>query len=82
MSQPLHPGKILLQQYLKPLNLSQKELASKLGLDIQTINSLVNSRRSITPRVAIKLSQVLKTTPEYWLHLQSDYDLWIERQET
>ena len=73
---PVHPGEILLGEFLKPLNMTQSELAEKLGVSFRTINDIVNEKRSISPEMAIKLSELFKTTPQFWMNLQRDYDLW------
>jgi len=75
-SSPVHPGEILLEEFLKPLNMSQTELAKKLGVSYRTVNEIVNEKRSISPEMAIKLSAFFKTTPQFWMNLQRDYDLW------
>ncbi len=73
---PTHPGEILLKEFLEPLNLSQVELAAKIHVPIQRINTLVNGKRGMTAETAILISRVLKTTPEFWLNLQTAYDLY------
>lgn len=77
---PAHPGEILLQDFLEPLNLSQVELAHRMGVPVQRINTLVNGRRDVTAETAILLSRVLKTSPEFWMNLQGALDLY-EAQE-
>ena len=76
---PTHPGEILLEEFLEPLGISQVELAEKMEVPIQRINTLINERRGITAETAILLSRVLKTTPEFWMNLQSHYDLEIAK---
>ena len=66
---PAHPGEILLEEFLKPMGLSQVELAHRMGVPIQRVNTLVNGKRDITAETAILLSRVLKTSPEFWEHL-------------
>ncbi|MFN0116827.1 MAG: HigA family addiction module antitoxin [Elusimicrobiota bacterium] len=77
---PTHPGEILLKEFLEPLNLSQVELASKMDVPIQRINTLINGKRGMTAETAILLSRILKTTPEFWLNLQSAHDLYEAEQ--
>ena len=79
--QPTHPGEILLEEFLKPKEISQLELAKSMGVPIQRINTLVNEKRGITAETAILLSEALKTTPEFWMNLQAVYDLF-EAKET
>jgi addiction module HigA family antidote len=74
---PLHPGEVLLEEFLKPLALSQHRLAIAMRVSPQKINEIVNGRRAITADTALRLSIVLGTTPEFWMGLQNDYDLGI-----
>ena len=73
---PTHPGDILLQEFLEPMGLSQVELAQRMGVPVQRVNTLVNGKRDVTAETAILLSRVLKTTPEFWMNLQDAYDLY------
>ena len=73
---PIHPGEILLEEFLKPLGLTQSQLAKELGVSFRTINEIINQKRGISPEMAIKLSQRFGTTPEFWLNGQNRYDLW------
>jgi antitoxin HigA-1 len=72
---PTHPGVVLGQEFLAPLGLSQVALASHLGVPVQRVNELVRGKRGITPETAWLLAQALNTTPEFWINLQSAYDL-------
>lgn len=74
---PTHPGEILLEEFLKPSGMSQMDLARKIKIPIQRINTLVNGRRGMTPETAILLSDVLGTTPQFWMNLQTNYDLYL-----
>lgn len=71
---PLHPGEVLLEEFLKPLNLTQEHLAILLGVLPQEIDEIIRNKRSISADTALRLGLVLDTTPEFWLGLQSDYD--------
>lgn len=73
---PTHPGEILLREFLEPMNLSQVELAHRMGVPVQRVNTLVNGKRDITAETAILLSRVLKTSPEFWMNLQDARDLY------
>lgn len=73
---PTHPGGILRRQYLEPLSLTISELADTLGVSRKTLSKIVNEHGSITPDMALRLSRALNTTPELWLNLQQNYDLW------
>lgn len=77
---PAHPGEILLQEFLEPRGLSQVELAHRMGVPVQRVNTLVNGKRDVTAETAILLSRALKTSPEFWMNLQDAYDLY-EAQE-
>jgi addiction module HigA family antidote len=74
---PVHPGEILLEDYLKPLGLSQNQLALSMRVPAQQISAIINCTRSITPETALRLSMVIGTTPEFWLALQGGYDLQV-----
>ena len=77
---PTHPGEILLQDFLEPLGMSQVELANRMGVPVQRVNTLINGKRDVTAETAILLSRVLKTSAEFWMNLQDAYDLY-EAQE-
>ena len=72
---PTHPGEILLEEFLKPLGLTQAALAKHVGVPRQRVNKIVRGRRGVTAKTAWLLSQALGTTPEFWVNLQSVYDL-------
>jgi addiction module HigA family antidote len=73
---PTPPGEMLLEEYLKPRGLTQVELAARMGVPIQRVNTIVNGKRGITAETAILLSEALDTSPEIWMGLQLDHDLW------
>ena len=77
---PSHPGEILLEEFLKPLKMSQVELAEKMGVPIQRVNTLINGKRDMTAETAILLSRVLKTTSEFWMNVQVACDLYDARR--
>jgi addiction module HigA family antidote len=79
---PTHPGVILSQEFLAPLGISQVAFAEHLGVSVQRVNELVRGKRGITPETAWLLSQALNTTPEFWINLQSAYDLARSRPDT
>ncbi|MBC3205907.1 HigA family addiction module antidote protein [Pseudomonas sp. SWRI111] len=72
---PVHPGEILKEEYLEPLNLTAAALARALNVSTPTVNDIVLQRRGISADMALRLSICLDTTPEVWLNLQSTYDL-------
>ncbi len=74
---PVHPGEVLLEEFLKPMQLSQNRLALDIGVHPRRINEIVLSKRSITADTALRLSRYFGTSPQFWLGLQADYDLDI-----
>ncbi len=76
-----HPGVILLKEFLEPLELTQKALAAHVGVPVQRVNEIVRGKRGITPETAWLLSGALRTTPEFWLNLQSTHDLSANRPD-
>jgi addiction module HigA family antidote len=72
---PTHPGVILSQEFLAPLGISQVAFAAHLGVPVQRINGRINGKRGITPETAWLLAAALDTTPEFWINLQTAYDL-------
>jgi len=74
--QPTHPGKIIQEDYLKPLSITITEMASKLGVSRKTLSKIINERGAITPDMSLRLARAFDTTPEFWMNLQKNYDLW------
>ncbi len=72
---PVHPGEILLEEFMKPLRLSQTRLGRDLGVSPRRINEIVHGKRSVTADTALRLSRYFGTSAEFWLGLQADYDL-------
>jgi antitoxin HigA-1 len=72
---PTHPGEILLEEFLIPIGMSQVAFARHIHVPLQRINEIVRGKRGVTPETAWLLSQALGTTPEFWINLQSAYDL-------
>ena len=73
---PLHPGEILQEEFLKPMELTQKDLADGIHVPYQRINELVNGRRGVTPSTALRLSRFFGTSAGFWMHLQLRWDLF------
>lgn len=73
---PTTPGEILNEEYLKPLGITQKQMAQHVGCDIKVINRLVNGKTRLTAEMALKLGAAFKTTPEFWLNAQKAVDLY------
>jgi addiction module HigA family antidote len=76
-----HPGQILLQEFLEPLDLTQAELARTLTIPLNRVNELVRGKRGITPETALLLAGYFKNSAEFWMNLQTAYDLTRVRQE-
>ncbi len=76
---PVHPGEVLLEEFLKPLTLSQYRLAKGLSVSARRINDIVLGKRSISADTALRLARFFGTSERFWLNLQSTYDLEIER---
>jgi antitoxin HigA-1 len=72
---PVHPGEVLLEEFLKPLGLSQNKLALNIGVPARRINEIVLEKRKITADTALRLARFFGTSSEFWLGLQSQYDL-------
>jgi len=82
MHNPPHPGEVLRDLCLEPLDLTITDAAAALGVSRKTLSAILNGRAGISPEMAIRLSIAFNTTPESWLNQQSQYDLWIARQES
>lgn len=76
---PAHPGEILKADYLEPLELSVTEAAEGLGIARKNLSAIINRKAGISPEMAIRLSEAFDTTPDLWLNLQANYDLWKAR---
>jgi addiction module HigA family antidote len=79
---PVHPGEILLEEFLRPIGVSVYALAKRAGVPGTRIHEIVHERRAISADTAIRLGAVLGTTPEFWLGLQMSYDLKMTKVET
>lgn len=73
---PTHPGEMLLEEFLKPLNISQSEFAARIGVSYPRLNELIHGKRGVTPDTALRLARVLGMSADFWLGLQQDWDLW------
>jgi addiction module HigA family antidote len=73
---PVHPGEIIREEYLKPLGLTQQQLANALGITRVRINEIILGKRSVTPDTAFRLSKYFNTTPDFWINLQMNVDMW------
>ena len=78
---PIHPGEILLEEFLKPLILSQYRLAHDINVPARRINEIVLGKRSITPDTALRLSRYFSLSDRFWINLQARYDIEIEKDK-
>jgi addiction module HigA family antidote len=78
---PAHPGEILLEEFLKPKNMTQLALSRKLGIPTQRINTLIRGKRGVSAETALLLSEEFKTTPEFWMNLQNVFDLYHAKEK-
>ena len=79
--EPTSPGEILSEEFLQPLNITQRQLAEHLGCDVKVINRIVNGRTSISAELAIRLARALNTSPEFWLNAQQAVDIFNARRK-
>jgi len=75
---PLHPGEVLFEEFLKPMNISQNQLGRDLGVSARRINEIIHGKRSVTADTALRLARYFGNSPQFWLGLQMDYDLDVE----
>lgn len=73
---PTHPGEMLLEEFLKPLGISQSAFAVRLGISFARLNEIIRGKRGVTPDTALRLARVLGMSADFWLGLQQDWDLW------
>ena len=78
---PTHPGEMLLREFLEPLGITQTQLAERMEIPFQRINSIVNGRRGITPDTALRLSKVFGTTAGFWMNHQLRWDLFHAQRD-
>lgn len=78
---PTHPGEILDELYIKPLNLNLQKLSDRLGIARNTLFKIRSGEANITPAIALSLAEAFDTTPQLWLNLQQAYDLWVEENK-
>ena len=78
---PIHPGEVLLEEFIKPMNLSQNRLAIDIGVDARRINEIVLGKRAITADTALRLSRFFGNSPQFWMGLQTQYDLDVAEDQ-
>ena len=79
--EPTHPGEMLLEEFLTPMGLTQRELADGIHVPYQRVNELVNGKRGVTPHTALRLAKFLGTTPDVWMNVQLRWDLYHAQRE-
>lgn len=80
--EPTHPGEMLRAEFLEPMGISQRELAEAIHVPYQRVNELVNQKRGVTPSTALRLAKFFNVSADYWLNLQSHWDLyWAQQSE-
>ena len=75
---PTHPGEMLSEGFLKPLGITQTDFAQRIGVSYVRLNAIINGRRGVTPNTALRLERATGMTADFWLGLQTDWDLWHE----
>lgn len=76
---PIHPGEVLLEEFLEPLEISQYRLAKDIAVPPRRINEIVHRKRAVSANTALRLSKYFGTTPQFWMNLQAHYDLEVEK---
>ncbi len=79
--EPTHPGEILLEEFLKPLGMTQKDLANAIHVPYQRINEIINKKRGITPGTALRLAKFFGTSEDFWLNLQLRWNLYNAKKK-
>ncbi len=77
--EPTHPGEMLLEAFLNPMGITQRELADKIHVPFQRINEIINKRRGITPGTALRLAKLVRVSEDFWMNLQLRWDLYRAR---
>ena len=78
---PVHPGEVLLNEFLNPMHLSQNRIALHMSVPARRINEIVHGKRAITPDTALRLAKYFNMSPEFWLNLQVHYDLEVQKDK-
>ena len=77
---PTHPGEMLLEEFLRPMGLTQRELSIAIRVPYQRVNEIINGRRRITPSTALRLAKFFGVSPDFWMNIQLRWDLYFEKQ--
>ncbi len=78
--EPTHPGEMLIEEFLNPMNITQRELANSIHVPYQRVNEIINKRRGITPSTALRLAKFLGMSEDFWMNLQLRWDLYKAKQ--
>ncbi len=78
---PTHPGEMLLEEFLNPMGLTQRELANAIHVPYQRVNDIVNGRRGITPSTALRLAKYFNMTPDFWMNVQLRWEMYFAQQD-
>jgi addiction module HigA family antidote len=78
---PTHPGEMLLEEFLKPMGITQKELADNILVPYQRVNEIINGRRGVTPSTALRLAKFFNMSADFWMNLQLRWDLFFAQQD-
>jgi addiction module HigA family antidote len=79
--EPTHPGEMLLEEFLKPMNITQRELSNLLQVPYQRVNEIINGKRGISPSTALRLAKAFEMSEDFWLNLQLRWDLYRTKQK-
>ena len=77
---PTHPGEMLLEEFLKPIGITQRDLANAINVPYQRINEIINGRRGITPSTALRLAKVFGVSADFWMNVQLRWDLYFAKK--
>jgi addiction module HigA family antidote len=78
---PTHPGEMLLEEFLNPMGITQRQLADAIHVPYQRVNDIVNGRRGITPRTALRLAKYFNTSSDFWMNIQLRWEMYFAQQE-
>jgi len=77
---PTHPGEMLLEEFLRPMGLTQRELSVAIRVPYQRVNEIINGRRGVTPSTALRLAKFFGVSPDFWMNIQLRWDLYFAKQ--
>jgi addiction module HigA family antidote len=77
---PTHPGEMLLEEFLKPMGINQRELSNAINVPYQRVNEIINGRRGITPSTALRLAKVFGVSADFWMNIQLRWDLYFAKE--